>query len=253
MRQLLPHPLDDVDPAAVYGAADREPPPGRPWVLSDFVASADGSATTEGRSSGLSGPGDRRVFHTLRGLADLVLVGASTVRVERYRPARPEDEAQEARRRRRQAPVPPIAVVSQTLQFDWGAAFFTDAVVRPVVITSSSSEEQARNRAAEVAEVIVAGEARVDLRVALGLLADRGFRLVLTEGGPLLHAELVRARLLDELCLTLSPRLACGDGPRITNGPPCEPPVELDLAHVLEEDGFLFLRYVRGRSPAGGG
>jgi riboflavin biosynthesis pyrimidine reductase len=245
VRQLLPHPADDVDPAVVYGNAERVPPAGRPWVLSDFVASADGSATAEGRSRGLSGPGDRKVFHALRALADLVLVGASTVRVEGYRPARPDADVQEARRSRGQAPVPPIAVVSQTLQFDWSSTFFTDAVARPLIVTSSATDEDARTRAAEVADVIVAGEERVDLRVAFGLIADHGHRIVLTEGGPMLHGEIVLCGLLDELCLTISPLLACGMGPRITNGPPCEPAVEMDLAHLLEEDGFLFLRYVR--------
>lgn len=245
MRQLLPHPADDVDAGALYRAADRPPPAGRPWVLSDFVASADGSATAEGRSRGLSGPGDRLVFHALRRLADVILVGASTVRVERYGPARMDGAARDERARHGQAPVPPLAVVSQTLQFDWGTPFFADAEVPPIVITSSSADPDARARAGEAAELVIAGDDRVDLTAALAELARRGHRTVLTEGGPTLHGELVVAGLLDELCLTVAPRLVGGPGLRVTDGAPVEPASELSLAHVLEEDGFLFLRYVR--------
>jgi len=245
VRQLLPHPVDDVDPEAVYGTVERVPVDGRPWVLSDFVSSADGSATDEGRSRGLSGPGDRQVFHVLRHLADVILVGASTVRIEGYRPARAGDAVRAARRARGQAPVPPIAVCSQTLQFDWGSPFFADTEARPLVLTSSSADADARARAAEVADVVVAGDERVDLGLALRELGRMGHSVVLTEGGPTLHAELALAGLLDELCLTLAPRLVGGEGPRITNGPALEPPRELALAHVLEEDGFLFLRYER--------
>jgi len=245
VRQLLPHPEDDVEPEAVYGSVARAPVNGRPWVLSDFVCSVDGAATDDGRSRGLSGPGDRKVFHALRHLADVILVGASTVRVEGYGAARADEGVRAARLRRGQPPVPPIAVCTQSLQLDWSSPFFADAEARPVVITSSSADAEARERAAEVADVVVAGAERVDLARALAELGAAGHRIVLTEGGPTLHAELAAAGLLDELCLTLAPRLVGGDGLRITNGPSFEPPRELRLAHVLEEDGFLFLRYER--------
>ena len=98
----------------------------------------------------------------------------------------------------------------------------------------------------EVADVVVAGDAGVELPVALAELRARGHAVTLCEGGPTLLAELVTADLLDELCLTLAPVLVAGAGVRILRGPPVPELVRLPLASVLEEDGYLFLRYARG-------
>src|SRR5690606_711218 len=99
-----------------------------------------------------------------------------------------------------------------------------------------------RERAAERAEVLVAGEDLVDLAAAVRLLRERGLGRILCEGGPRLNAELAAAGLIDELALTMSPLLAGGNAARILNGVASRTP--LALAHVLEEDGVLFIRYV---------
>jgi riboflavin biosynthesis pyrimidine reductase len=148
--------------------------------------------------------------------------------------------------------VPAIAVVTATMQLDWGSRFFAEAEARPVVITGSATPLEARERAAEVADVVVAGTDRVDLRAALARLADRGASVVLCEGGGLLNAELVAAGVLDELCLTVAPVLG-GDALRIVAPGVVPAPVEADLASVLEDDGHLFLRYLLrhgGQVPA---
>jgi len=233
VRQLLPGPEVAVELGAVYDAPDRGPDDdGRPWVLANMVCSADGAATLTGRSGGLSSPADRDLFHRLRGLADLILVGASTVRAEGYGPARGDDP-------------PPIAVVSGSLALDWGSRFFTEARARPLVVTSGTADPARVAEAGEVADVVVAGEQRVEPRLAIAAFAERGHRVVLCEGGPSLLAEIAAADCLDELCLTLSPLLAGGTSPRILAGPLPNAPVGLRLASLLEENGTLFLRYVR--------
>lgn len=89
----------------------------------------------------------------------------------------------------------------------------------------------------------MAGESRVDLRLAVELLGERGFGAVLAEGGPSLNGALAQADVLDELCLTVAPRLVAGDAKRILTGPAVQPPPDLALRSLCEEDGYLFLRY----------
>jgi riboflavin biosynthesis pyrimidine reductase len=234
VRRLLPDPAEDVELGTVYDAAERAPDgDGRPWLLANMVSSADGAATLTGRSGGLSSPADRDLFHRLRGLADVILVGASTVRAEGYGPARGDDPA-------------PIAVVSGSLALDWGSRFFTEAQAKPYVVTTARAEPERVAEAERVAHVVVAGEDRVEPRAVLEVFARRGHRVVLCEGGPSLLTEIARADCLDELCRTVSPLLAGGESPRILSGPLPNAPVDLRLASVLEEDGVLFLRYLRG-------
>jgi riboflavin biosynthesis pyrimidine reductase len=228
MRRLLPDPVDPVDPAEVY--ADRPSAEGRPAVRLNMIESVDGAAVVEGRSGGLGGPADRRLYDLLRSLADVVLVGAGTVRAERYGPTSP--------------PGPAIAVVSRQLDLDWEARLFAEARVRPIVLTCAAAPVDRRARASEVADVVVAGERYVDLSLALLALGERGARHVLAEGGPTLNGQLAAAGLLDELCLTLSPTLVGGgDLRRIVAGVPLPATRGLSLRSACEEDGFLFLRY----------
>ena len=241
MRALLPRPSSDVDLVEAY-ATPPAIPSGRPFVRCNMVAALDGAITVNGRSGGLGGPGDRLVFQVLRAVADVVLVGAGTARAEHYSPVRLDDAAREQRLARRQSPVPPIAVVTGSGALDWSAPFFTDAEARPIVITTREGEAEVQRGASGLAEVVVAGDVRVDMAVALEALGAGGHRNVLLEGGPGLNADVIRSGLLDELCLTVSPHLVGGDGPRVLAGPALDPPLHLALVHVLEEDGLLFLR-----------
>jgi riboflavin biosynthesis pyrimidine reductase len=242
LRRIFPEPAEHVDVSEVYGRLPTRVA-GRPAVRANMIASADGAGAVGGLTKPLGGPADRAVFLELRALADIILVGATTVRAERYGPARLSPEARARRINSGLSPVPPIAVVTGSAQFDWQSAFFTKAEQRPFVITVKTADPGALARAAEVAEVIVAGDTMVDLAVALAVLHQRGFTNVLTEGGPSLIGELLAAELLDELCLTISPKLVSGDAVRIVNGPGLEQPVDLDLVHVLLDNGFIFLRY----------
>jgi riboflavin biosynthesis pyrimidine reductase len=244
MRQLFPHCTDPVDSVAVYADVPEWPEGSdRPFVRLNMIASVDGATALAGRSGALGGPADHEVFMALRSLADAVLVAAGTVRAEGYGPALLPPETQGARTARGQVPVPPIAVVSRSCDLDWASPFFTAAVARPLVVTVSAAPTGNRNRAGEVADVVIAGEHDVDLRQAIAALGKRGAASVLAEGGPSLNGQLAAAGVLDEVCLTVSPALVGGDSRRIVTGVDLDPPLSLEPLSVLEEDGYLFLRY----------
>ncbi|GAA4628963.1 pyrimidine reductase family protein [Actinoallomurus vinaceus] len=235
MRRLEPSDLVELTEAYAY-------PETTPWLRGNMVASADGAATSGGKSGGLGSAADRRLLSLLRGLADVVVVGASTVRVEGYGPVQPHDSWRELRTGR--ALAPPLAIVSRSLELDFDAPLFTEALSPTMVITCASAPDDRRRGCEKHTEVIVAGEETVDVAAALDALAERGFTRQLTEGGPRLLAQFVAAGRLDELCLTVSPQITAGDAARIINGPgPASTP--LRLGHVLEEEDFLFLRYTR--------
>ncbi|CAN5121251.1 pyrimidine reductase family protein [soil metagenome] len=236
MHQLLPTSIADVDPAVTYAEPLRSPRAGRPWVMANMVASIDGRAAVRGRTAALSNPGDRAVFKLLRTLADVVLVGAGTVRAERYGPVKEGDR-------------PPVAVISRSLDLDWDSPLFREAAQPTEILTCEAADPVRLRLARKTAEVIVAGDKQVDLEQALAELAARGHRVVLCEGGPHLLGELVAADMIDELCFTVAPLLAGGNEPSLIVAPPMDPPRSLRLASLIEDEGALLTRYLR--SPPG--
>src|SRR5690242_17928715 len=107
--------LDDPRMADFYGYPDDLQ---TCWVRANMIASLDGGATDDGKAGGLAGPGDRAVFALMRQQADVILVGAGTVRVENYSGAQFSPAQRQARQGRGQAEVPPIAVVTNRGEFD---------------------------------------------------------------------------------------------------------------------------------------
>ncbi|WP_242906691.1 pyrimidine reductase family protein [Actinomadura terrae] len=221
------------------------PPEQGRHLRANMVASLDGAAQLAGLAGGLGNPADRFLFSLLRGFADVVIVGAGTVRAEGYGPV-PPDESWEGLREGL-PPVPPLAIVTRTLDLDFDAPVFTEAVAPTIVLAPGGAPPERLRAAREHAEVITAGEATLDFAAAVAELEARGHRRMLCEGGPSVLSGFVAAGLLDELCLTLSPLLLAGAAKRILNGPPLPDPDELELAHALQDDGFLFLRYTRSR------
>ena len=228
----------DVDLAAAYAYPDLAE---NPWLRVNMVASVDGAAWRDGKAGGLGSETDQTLLSLLRGLCDVIVVGANTVRVEGYGPVRPRDSWRELRAGR--PTVPRLAIISRDLDLDADSAVFTEG--DPIVITCESSPDDRRRGIGKHAEVIVAGGDSVELETALDALADRGHLRQLSEGGPRLLAQFATAGRVDELCLTLSPQLVAGDAARITNGSLLAEPARLRLGHVLTDDDFLFLRYVR--------
>ncbi|MYQ38986.1 Pyrimidine reductase, riboflavin biosynthesis [Streptomyces sp. LamerLS-316] len=254
MRRLLPV-TDPTTPAA--SAADREwtleeladayayPEGRRPWLRANMVSTLDGAAQHDGRSQGISCPTDMRIFGTLRGLADAVVVGAETVRLEGYRPAKAREAFAARREAAGQAPAPAIAVVSASLDLDFSLPLFTSPLVPTLVVTGATAPSDRVDAARKAgAEVLFAGDgASVDPARAVAALAGRGFGRLLTEGGPRLLGQFMAAGVLDELCLTVSPLVTAGDAQRIAGGPALSVPERFSLISLLEEAGFLFSRY----------
>lgn len=255
MHRLLPFPALDLGVRGTEGLLEAYAyPEGRVWLRANMVATVDGAAQgPDGRSASISTPSDRTLFAALRGLADVILAGAGTVRTERYGPAEERPAYASWRAEHRQAAAPDIAVVSRSLRFDLDSPLFADPDRRPVVITVAASDEARRTALAEVADVVVAGEDDLDPAAAVAALADRGHRRLLCEGGATLLRDLVSHDVLDELCVTVSPLLAAGDAPRLLAGDPLDPPGVLRLAGLLEQDGTLFARYQRAGAGRGGG
>lgn len=240
---MRPHDDEDADLETCYAYPGDAPF----WLRANMVASIDGAAAQGGSSLGLSGKADRRLLQVLRGLADVLVVGAGTVRREGYSAVPAKTRWQETRRAAGQAPAPATAVVSRSLDLDPGSALFTKARVdaRTIVLTTESAPAGQRRALEKVADVVVAGETTVDIPYGLDELARRGRTRQLCEGGPRLLADVAASGRLDELCLTVSPMLAGGESARITDGPGLPDAARMSLSHVLEEDGSLFLRYVR--------
>jgi riboflavin biosynthesis pyrimidine reductase len=218
------------------------------WVRGNMIASLDGGATDDGKAGGLAGRGDRAVFSLMRHAADVILVGAATVRIENYSGAQLPVAARQARQRRGQAEVPPIAVVTRSGDLDPSALLFTRTEVPPLILTSARTVDDTRRRLGAVAEVIDASGTdpnSADPAVVLRVLAERGLFRVLTEGGPLILGSLIENGLLDELCLTVAPILVGGASKRIVTGLG-HVHTKMRRAHLLaDDDGYLYTRYVR--------
>lgn len=233
--RLWPEPADElVDDDIV----DR----GEPGVRVNFISSVDGAATTGGLSGGLGDDSDHRRFELLRRAADVVVVGAGTVRAEGYGPLRVSDESARWRSQHGLPEHPVFAIVSGSLDLDPASRIFTEAPVRPIVVTTEKA--QGVDAFADVADVIVAGAEHADLPAMLAALTERGLVRVLCEGGPSLFGSLLAVDRVDELYLTVAPRLEAGDARRIANGD-IPQPRHLTLRTVLRSGDTLLLTYAR--------
>jgi 5-amino-6-(5-phosphoribosylamino)uracil reductase len=245
LRRLLPGP-GELTADELAGALDFAglAPDERPYVAVNMVATADGRATVQGRTAPLSSVADRQVFHALRTRVDAVMVGAGTLRTERYgRLVR--DPARRAQRRAAGLQDDPLAiVVSGRLDIPADVPLLQEPAQRVVVVTASAAVLEGC-----AAQVAYLRGAPVDLRAALGLLrAEHGVRSILCEGGPQLNGSLLAAGLVDELFLTTVAKLAGSAGAlTIVEGAPVDEPLALDLVWLLACGGELFARYALAR------
>lgn len=224
LRRIFPEPPTDVTIAEAYADDDRHRLGDRPWVMATMIASIDGAAAVDGRSRPLGNPTDTAVLSMTRSLADVVVVGAGTVRAERYGAPR--------------TPGLRIGVVSRTGDLDVTSALFTSGAGFLIV----PDDAPATN-----VPTVRAGTGSVDIAHALTRLHEvvGTVDVVQCEGGPTLNAALSDAGCLDELNLTLSPQLAGGDATRLVHGARPQP-IALRLATLLvDADGFVFSRWRR--------
>jgi riboflavin biosynthesis pyrimidine reductase len=227
-----------ADPAALAALYPRNP---APTLRANFIASLDGAVTVDGLSAGLQGPGDKEVFDTLRTVCDALIVAAGTVRAENYDALRLTPSAREWRLARGLSEFPLMVIVSGSLHLDPDQLIFSDAPIRPIVLTHRAAPA---SRITAAAEVIAVGDHEVDLAAGVAALHARGATQLLCEGGPGLFGSLIAADLVTELCLTVAPKLVGGGPGRIATGAPSLPR-EMSLRHALSRGDMLFLRYAR--------
>ncbi len=217
----------------------------RPYTIVNFVATADGRASFHGRSGPLGDETDRELFLGLREQVQAVLVGTGTLRVERYRRLVSDPERRQRRIQAGLSPEPLACLVSRTGDVPIEAPLFSEPELRIVVFGPPGLELP--DCAAQL-EVVVLDPGELTLTAAMRRLrADFGIRSLLCEGGPTLFSGLLSERLVDELFLTLVPRLAGGgSAPTITSGAELPELAPLTLAWGLEHAGSLYLRYRLG-------
>jgi riboflavin biosynthesis pyrimidine reductase len=214
----------------------------RGWVRASMVSTLDGAASGhDGRSGSISAPPDVAVFGVLEALADVLLVGAGTVRAEGYTARKPRPEFADRRAAAGQAPAPALAVVTRSGFLPADTGLFSGEVPTYVVTTADADLDRLRGLAG-AEHVIVAGDEEVDVVDAVGALASRGLRRVLLEGGPKLLGAALAAGRVDELCLTWSPFLVAGDAPRIALGP--DAALTARPAHLIAADDLLLGRWL---------
>jgi riboflavin-specific deaminase-like protein len=211
----------------------------RPYLALNMVSTVDGKATIEWRTKGLSSELDRRLFHQLRTQVDAVMVGAGTLRAERYGRIAKSEELRERRVTEGLAPEPLAVIVSGRLNLPADLPLLQEPEQEVVIVTGSDAE--LRGTAARI-EYVRTGD---DLPLLMGKLREeRGVRSILCEGGPTLNFHLLAAGLVDELFLTLGAKLSGGAAAlTIVAGRDLVEPVELGLVWVAEGGGDLFTRW----------
>ncbi|HKH23176.1 MAG TPA: dihydrofolate reductase family protein [Solirubrobacterales bacterium] len=249
VRRLLP---DDAETTVAEQLAQLDfkdlPPPGRPYLLLNFATTLDGRAAINGRSGPIGSETDTEMLQRLRTRVDAVMIGAGTMRAERYGRMVSDPQLRAYRERTGLAHDPLAVIVSNRFELPWDATLFTDGGGRVVVFTASEEEPPET----ETPVKVVCHPGGVDLDRALQWLrTTRGIRSVLCEGGPTLHGRLRETGLADELFLTIAPKIAGGEGPRVLEG--ALPDVDdVELAWLLESEGELYARY-RGITAGPGG
>lgn len=183
------HPIafDDVDLVEAYSWSGVT-------LRANMIETLDGSTTgPDGLSGSIGTPADRAIFIAVRRTADLILVGAGTFRAEQYQP--PKSDAT-------------LCVVSRGLDVLDQVPVLHACTARPIILTCADSNADVRAALAEVADVLVCGETHVDLKHGVTQLRDRGFKRLLTEGGPSLLGSLINEGLVDDLCLSIAAKFA---------------------------------------------
>jgi riboflavin-specific deaminase-like protein len=213
-------------------------PPDRPYLGINMVSSLDGKATLDWRTKGLSTEIDRRLFHHLRTQADAVMVGAGTAREERYGRMTKNDELSAKRVAEGRAAEAVAVVVSGRLDLPPDLPLLNEP--DQAVLIATGSEAELPGLGAHV-EYVRVGD---DLPRLMAELDERGVRSVLCEGGPMLNSFLFAAGIVDELFLTLNPKILAGAAAlTIVAGRELVEPVELDLVSVAEAEGELYTRW----------
>ena len=233
-----------LDVSALLAAMNLgEPAPAqRPYVVVNFISSADGRAAFKGRSGSLGDPADRVVFHGLREHVDAVFAGTRTLATERYGRMIRDPEA---RRRREQAGLsaePVACVVTRSGEVPTDIPLFAEPEARIAVFSARAVD---LSSCAAQAELVRLDPGELTLTTVFRRLrSDFGVASLLCEGGPTVFGSLLHEHLVDELFLTLAPKLVGGGAsPAISSGPELDELQAMEVVWALEHDGSLYLRY----------
>jgi riboflavin-specific deaminase-like protein len=242
MQRLIPQPTAEIsiDEALETLRPWENPHDERPRLISNFIQTLDGRIAVEGSSRTLGSEYDTAMLVGLRGRADALMIGAGTLRAERYGRVIPDP----AKRERREAlglhADPLMVLISGRMDLPWDAGLFTNGSGAVLVFTTSETEPPATATPVEV----VRHERRIDLVAAMSDLRQRGIRSVLCEGGPHLHGDLIAEDLIDEMFVTHSPKLVGGQGPSLVGGLlPTDRPLAIEWLLHEPSTGELFARY----------
>jgi riboflavin-specific deaminase-like protein len=243
LRRLLPEPGELTPEEATTGLRLGDvAPPDRPYLVLNMVATLDGRIAIGGRSGPIGDEADRELFHGLRTQADAVMVGAGTIRTERYGRIVRRPELRERRVAEGLAPDPLAVVVSARLALPPDLPLLQDPDSTVAVLTAS--EDELPDVPARVEYLRGPAGVELELRPLIERLrAEYGVRSILCEGGPSLNESLVGEGLVDELFLSIAPKLAGGPPLTILSGDPLEEPISTSLVSLFEHDGHLFGRY----------
>lgn len=243
LHQLMPQerPVETLDLLAGLDLGARAPAE-RPYTIVNFIASADGRAAFKGRSAPLGDDADREMFHGLREQVDAVIAGTVTVRVERYGRLTRDPDRRARRDRAGRSPEPLMCIVTRSGSVPAEAPIFAEPEARIVIFGPPGTE--VGDVGAEV-EVVALDPGEMTLTTTMRRLrADFGVRSLLCEGGATLFGGLLSEGLVDELYLTLAPKLAGGgDSATVSRGPELNELLQLELRWALEHASSLYLRY----------
>jgi riboflavin-specific deaminase-like protein len=240
MQLLYPEcrPTSPAELATGLRLGDKAPPD-RPYLIINMVSALDGKATIEWRTKGLSTDLDRELFHRLRTQVDAVMVGAGTVRAERYGRMVKSDELRAARIDAALEPDPLAVIVTARLDLPADLPLLNEPEQRVVIATGSDATLP------DLGDQVTYERTGDDLPLLMARLREHhGVRSVLCEGGPTLNSYLLAAGLVDELWLTLNPKLAGGAAAlTIVAGRELVEPTDLEPVSVAEGGGDLFTRW----------
>lgn len=240
LRKLQLDGGDPVDPIQLVLEEPRSSGDG-PWVMMNFVVSIDGATTIAGQSTKLGDEDDLAMFQALRTVPDVILVGATTVIVEDYRPVTLDAERSAARIERGQPATPTLTIVTGTMSLNVESRVFSDPDHKPLVITGPNANPGRLALLGDAADVAILEDLNaVSIR---NRLSDS--KVILVEGGPSLAGQFVSAGLVDELNLTIAPVLVGGESDRLVGKMDINPPADMKLDRVLRGERMLILRYLK--------
>ena len=237
----MTEPALDVARLAEAYPIPSQVPDHRPWTRANFATTPNGVIKIARKSGGVSGPPDRKVFNFLRANCDAILVGASTARIEAYSPPKPTSTG---------ATAPLLIIATNSLDISDHASFL-DAAAPPLIVTNLNTAQAKRStieRLSPRATVVAFGQDSVDLPGLFAHLRSHGVRTLLCEGGPAIFSQLLQQGLIDELCLTISPRIGNGTPTGFANIGDA-PPMEMTLSSYFENQSYLFCRYSLTSAP----